>query len=186
MRNPYEILGVPQGASIERVNNAYREKARQYNESCQSDKLRELNEAYDSIIMDSSGNSCGSYYSGPDYSDIRAKINSRRLEDAQLLLDGVPENMRDAEWYYLKGTVFQKRGWLEEAINNLAHACNMAPSNDTYRRAYDAACQAQNGGYKAQRNNSRDDGCDFCSICTGLICADTCCECMGGDLMPCC
>ena len=36
-----------------------------------------------------------------------------------------------------------------------------------------------NGGYGA-------NGCSTCDICQGLICADCCCECMGGDLIRCC
>ena len=28
--------------------------------------------------------------------------------------------------------------------------------------------------------------CDACDMCSGLICADCCCECMGGDLISCC
>jgi molecular chaperone DnaJ len=188
MRNPYEVLGVPNGASMERVNAAYRELSRQYTESHQQSKLDELNAAYDSIVMSSSSTQSGSYYySGNDYSDIRAKINSHRLEDAQMLLDGIPQQNRDAEWYYLKGTIYQKKGWLEEAMKNLGTASNMDPTNDTYRKAYENVSQAANGGYKAGRkSSSSDDGCDFCSICTGLICADSCCECMGGDLIPCC
>ncbi|HBN81189.1 MAG TPA: molecular chaperone DnaJ, partial [Ruminococcaceae bacterium] len=28
--------------------------------------------------------------------------------------------------------------------------------------------------------------CSACDACSSLICADCCCECMGGDLIPCC
>ena len=29
-------------------------------------------------------------------------------------------------------------------------------------------------------------GCNACDMCSSLICADCCCECMGGDLISCC
>ncbi len=29
-------------------------------------------------------------------------------------------------------------------------------------------------------------GCNTCDMCSGLLMADCCCECMGGDLIPCC
>ncbi|NCU32158.1 MAG: molecular chaperone DnaJ, partial [Candidatus Moranbacteria bacterium] len=28
--------------------------------------------------------------------------------------------------------------------------------------------------------------CTPCNVCSSLICADCCCECMGGDLISCC
>jgi tetratricopeptide (TPR) repeat protein len=150
--------------------------------------IDELNEAYDSVIMNSSsaGYSAGGY-SNPvsDYSDIRAKINSGRLDDAQTILDGIPEYSRDAQWYYLKGTVQQKRGWLEEAAKNFATASNLDPSNNTYKMAYNKVNNARTGGYRTERHSEKK-GCSGCDMCTGLICADCCCECFGGDLIPCC
>ncbi len=191
MRNPYEVLGVPVGAPIEQVKAAYKLLAQKY----QSDqrKMDEINQAYDSIIMNygsSSGYTNAGYSSaGTDYSDIRAKINSGRLDDAQILLDGMPEHSRDAQWYYLKGTVMQKRGWLEEAANNFATASRMDPSNNTYKMAYNKVINARSGGYRTERRKSRsgkDNDCNYCNCCCDLLCADACCECMGGDLISCC
>lgn len=192
MRNPYEVLGIPQGASPEQINAAYRELMRRYQDSGDSRKADELNEAYDAIVMGGSGGNNYSNYSGysstPDYSDIRAKINSGRLDDAQILLDGMPDGMRDAQWYYLKGTIQQKRGWLEEAAKNFATASNLDPSNNTYKMAYNKVSNARSGGYRTERRSSEEkkSGCSGCDMCTGLLCADCCCECFGGDLIPCC
>lgn len=199
MRNPYDVLGIPQGATTEQVNAAYRELMRKYQAGGETSKIDELNEAYDSIIMNgqsggysAGGNGYGSYSNGysynPDYSDIRAKINSGRLDDAQTLLDGIPEGARNAEWHYLKGTVQQKRGWLEEAAKNFAIASNLEPSNSTYRIAYENVYKARSGGYRTERRSSEKEksGCSGCDICSGLLCADCCCECFGGDLIPCC
>lgn len=189
MRNPYEVLGIPQGAPSEQINAAYRELMRRYQDSGDSRKIDELNEAYDAIVM-GAGSSGGykSYSSAPDYSDIRAKINSGRLDDAQTLLDGMPDGMRDAQWYYLKGTIQQKRGWLEEAAKNFATASNLDPSNNTYKMAYNKVSNARSGGYKTERHSEegKKSGCSGCDMCTGLLCADCCCECFGGDIIPCC
>ncbi len=191
MRNPYDVLGVPQGATSEQVNAAYKELLRRYQDSGQANKIDEINAAYDAIIMGGSASAHSGYshsgysYGKADYSDIRAKINAGRLDDAQILLDGIPENGRDAQWYYLKGTVQQKRGWLEEAAKNFATASNLDPSNNTYKMAYNKINNARSGGYRTERK-SKNSGCSSCDICSGLLCADCCCECFGGDLIPCC
>lgn len=180
MRNPYEVLGIPHGAGMEQVNAAYRELLRRYRDGNNQSMVDEINEAYDSIVMGGS-----SYADSTDYSDIRAKINSGRLDDAQTLLDGMPEYTRNAEWYYLKGTIQQKRGWLEEAAKNFATASNLDPSNNIYKMAYNKVNNSRTGGYKTERREEKR-GCSGCEMCTGLICADCCCECFGGDLIPCC
>lgn len=184
MRDPYEVLGIPRGAGAEQVNAAYKELLRKYHSTGQTNKIDELNEAYDAVIMGTSGSSGGSY-SASDYSDIRAKINAGRLDDAQILLDGMPESRRDAQWYYLKGVIQQKRGWLEEAAKNYATASNLDPSNNTYKAAYNNISKARSGGYRTERR-SNSSGCSACDICSALLCADCCCECMGGDLIRCC
>lgn len=189
MTDPYRVLGVPAGASPEQVDAAYRELMRRYSET-DPQRIAELNEAYDAIVMNYGSrdgySSAGSYsYQGSaDYSDVRAKINSGRLEDAQVILDGIPEWSRDAQWYYLKGTIQQKRGWLEEAAKNFETANVMDPSNREYEAAYRKVTTARSGGFRTEREDRR--GCSGCEICEGLLCADCCCECMGGDLIPCC
>lgn len=210
MKNPYEVLGIPEGAPIEQVKAAYKELAKKYQEQGYENgpladiarrKAQELDEAYDSIIMSGSSQSSynstysgygryqqpsGGYYStAPGYDDIRAKIKSGRLDDAQLLLDGIPESERGGEWFYLKGTIQQRRGWLEEAAKNFESACRLDPSNSTYSAAYNNVMSARSGGYKTRRRDD-DDDCSPCRICSGLICADCCCESLGGDLIPCC
>lgn len=189
MRDPYEVLGVPRGASAEQINAAYKKLLRTYHSTGQANRIDELNAAYDAVIIGTQPHSGASYSSSnggaSDYSDIRAKINAGRLEDAQILLDGMPESRRDAQWYYLKGVIQKKRGWLEEAAKNFATASNLDPSNNTYKAAYNSINKARSGGYRTERRNNKS-GCSAWDICTGLLCADCCCECMGGDLIKCC
>ena len=212
MRNPYDVLGVPQGASIDQVNAAYRELARKYQSEAYTNgqlsgvaekKMQELNDAYDAIVLgaQSSASSQGSASSGgysrstynttsggqSEFADIRAKIKGGRLDDAQILLDGTPGYKRNAEWYYLKGTIQQRRGWLTEAAKNFEAACNMDPQNSTYRAAYENVNESATGGFRTERKRKNgDSGCSACDICSGLLCADCCCECFGGDCIPCC
>ena len=46
---------------------------------------------------------------------------------------------RDAEWYFLKGSVLYRRGWLEEAKEHFFRATQMDPENMEYRNAYNQA-----------------------------------------------
>ena len=40
--------------------------------------------------------------------------------------------------------------------------------------------------YDPYRSYGGNGSCNACDVCQGLVCADCCCECMGGDLIPCC
>ncbi len=196
MNNPYEILGVHNNASDEEIRQAYREKAREITQdgengdSSAEARLTAINDAYDTIIL--SRGSSGSYHQSrasdgvfSEYTDIRQKIQAGRIEDALLLLDGIPQERRGAEWHFLKGTICHRRGWLEQAMEHFQHAAAMEPQNAEYRAAYDAMQQNSAGGFRTSRRTG-NRGCSGCEICEGLICADCCCECMGGDLIPCC
>lgn len=206
MRNPYEVLGLPQDASLDDVKKAYRELARIHNNDYQ--KMDELNAAYDAIVMNfgnknrsntyANTNSQYTYNSDPadgisEFGDIRAKLNNGRIDDAEMLLDGIPHPRRNAEWFYLKGTIQHHRGWLESAAESFERAHNMEPQNPEYSAAFKQLNREKKGHYRQERNTNQNSGCctpcgscDGCDICTGLCCADCCCECMGGDLIRCC
>ncbi len=198
MNDPFAVLGLSQNATDEQIREAYRLLARRYQEQIDAgnnvsdalQQMQELDAAYDAIILSRSGGSGGyasaqsSYTAQSDYSDIRRTIRAGRLDDAQTILDGIPEGRRDAEWYFLKGTVQQRKGWLEEASGNFAAACRLDPSNAEYRAAYNDMQNSRSGGYRTQRSGGGHVS--PCDICTGLMCADCCCECMGGDLIRCC
>ena len=210
MRNPYNVLNISENATDEEVKEAYRNLARKYQSDSYSSgplaeiaakKMRELDNAYDTIILSrrssGSGNSSNTgnsrntnkttgyqqYNNSSSFSDIRAKIAANRIDDAETLLDGVPKSLRNAEWYFLKGTVQYRRGWFEEAQKNYAAACSMDPNNGEYKAAFNNVTNLRQGGYRTRQTNS---GCSACDICSSLICADCCCECFGGDIVPCC
>ncbi len=174
------------------------------------EKMKEINEAYDQIqrqrkqqqsSRSGQGYSQGGYsqsgYSrgyagqgGSQFADIRQLLNANRVSDAEELLEGIPQSRRDAEWYFLRGRVFYVRGWLDQAYNYYVRANQMSPGNAEYQTALNQLMWQRNtgrpaGGYGDYRN-VQTGGASGCDMCMGLICADTCCECMGGDLISCC
>ena len=98
---------------------------------------------------------------------------------------GVPSQARDAEWFFLKGSVLHKKGWLEEAYNHFATACRMDPNNFEYRQALNRSDAGRHTG-SYHTGPATGQGCSTCDVCQTLICMDCCCECMGGDLIACC
>lgn len=206
MNDPYAVLGVSKNATDEEIKNAYRELARKYhpdnyNDNPLSDlageKMKEINEAYDQIMNMRRGGgyskNSGGYSTGASqFPEIRSLINQGRLEQAQELLDGVPPQNRDAEWYFLNGTVAYRRGHFDKAYTSYATATRMDPANPEYREAF-ARLQRSSGHYAGnpygnpyRSSGNMGGGCTGCDVCQGLICADCCCECLGGDLIRCC
>ena len=200
MKDPYSLLGVNKNATDEEIKNAYRELARKYHPDNYQDnplselaaeKMKEINEAYDAIINSRRGRK-GTYTgdfnqsSASAFPEVRSLIAQNRLEQAQEILDGVPVSNRNAEWYFLNGTVLYRRGWFDQAYTSFATASRMEPSNPEYRNALNRASAQANRGYNPYRSYGGANDCNSCDCCANLLCADCCCECMGGDLIPCC
>ena len=201
MTDPYGVLGISPNASDDEVKTAYRELARKYHPDnyqgnpladLAGDKMKEINQAYDQIMNQrrggnqtgssySSGSYAGGYSSGSSqFADIRRLITSGRITQAEELLDGVPPTRRDAEWHFLKGSVQYSRGWLDNAYQNFARACEMDPGNSEYRAALNQLqWQRQTGRAPGfQQNVGYGQGCSLCDICTAMYCANCCCDCM--------
>lgn len=191
MKNPYEVLGVSPSATDEEIKAAYRRLAKKYHPDHYTDnplselaqeKMKEINEAYDTIVRQRQNG--GRQSNGSAFSDVRNLISQRRYAQAEELLDGVPSDSRNAEWYYLKGHVLYQKGWLEEANRYFYQAVQMEPNNPEYRAAVNRSQYQRSGGYRPAAG--QNSGCSPCDVCGTLICTDCCCECMGCDFIRCC
>ncbi len=203
MRNPYEVLGIREGASEDEIKRAYRELVKKYHPDQYTDnplsklaeeKLSEINEAYDYIMKNRSSSSRGysqqkkdswdSYENDSSLNQVKININRGNIAAAEKLLNRI--SVRNGEWYYLKGLIFLQRGWYNEAYTHIQTAVNMEPDNYEYR----SALNRLNMTGSAYRGNAYgrgyNQGPDLCQICTCLWCSDCCCECGGGDLIGCC
>ena len=169
-----------------RINSANRQPTQQTSYQDTGYRQPQDPQAYAQSNDSQTGSSSG-------MADIRRMIQTNRLVEAEELLDGIPANNRDAEWYFLKGSVYFSRGWLDDALNHFNTACRLNPNNPEYRAALNRMMWQKQGNMGGSHDHpyltprsSRTGGCDACSMCQGLICADCCCECMGGDLISCC
>lgn len=190
MKDPYEVLGVPHGASEEEIKKAYRDLARKYHPDnyannpladLAQEKMKEINEAYDTLMKGGSAPNVSSSYSsgssgasGGAFGQVRELIRQGRIDMAESMLDGIATH--NAEWYYLRGVIAQRRGWMDEAAQNFRIAVNMDPQNYEYRNAANAASGAGAYTYRQQEyGNSQSD--DLCNLCGSLMCLNCLCDC---------
>ena len=222
MTDPYQVLGVSPNASDEEVKTAYRNLAKKYHPDnyanspladLASEKMKEINEAYDTVMAQrkrqrqSGGSAGGGYsygyggYSGgyaggsrsgsSSFADVRQMIQNGRIADAEQILDGVPQESRNAEWYFLKGMVLYQRGWMDESFQYVSRAAQMDPGNQEYRMALNQLQNQRNGvfggfnPYGPQGGMGMNNAC--CNLCAQMaICQFCCTPCDGpADCSPC-
>jgi len=205
-KNPFVVLGVSKDATQAEVQSAYERLRDEYRMEIHIEgeegkkaakKLSELEDAYqEAMELLASGAEVKGIYN-----HVADLIKRRNYDDAQAALDKVSD--RDAEWHYYQSAVYHGKGWNYEAKAQLEMAINMDPENQKYKDTLErmknheadpqGAKQGAAGGGNRQRSydtyedmqrNTRRSTAGDC--CASLICADCCCECMGGDLIRCC
>ncbi|KUO71987.1 MAG: molecular chaperone DnaJ, partial [Clostridia bacterium BRH_c25] len=201
MRNPYEVLGIREGTDAEGIRRAYMELVKKYHpdqyqnnplSDLAEEKLKEINEAYDYLMkkaeaqggirssrqQEERGYRNNQEDAGRSYYDqARAYVNMGNVAAAEEILNNI--SFRGGEWYYLKGLIFMRRGWYNEAVTSLKTAVDMEPGNYEFRDALNRVVNT-NRQYQSTVYNRRgySTGPDLCSLCQCLICTDCCCECM--------
>lgn len=208
MTDPYSVLGVSRNATDDEIKKAYRELARKYHPDryasspdlaeVASEKMKEINAAYDAINDERSGrgasqgsgaSSYGGYggYGGynpntnntnsanfPKYQTVRSMINRGIIYEADNILSSIPEDEHDAEWYFLKACILTKRANYTDALYYYDMACSMDPYNTEYSLA--------RSNFKARftRSSEADQttgaGCSTCDLCSLLLCTNCCCS----------
>ena len=212
INDPYQVLGVSPNASEEEIKRAYREQSRKYHPDSYADnpladlaeeKFKEVQEAYDQIMKSRSGtggygNSYGSYQNqgfgrqggadSPELQSVYSYLASRNYRDALQVLNRI-EN-RSARWYYYSAVANAGMGNGLNALEHARQAVNMEPGNPEYRNLLNQLEASGNryqsgryGGGPVQNYGGQSYG--LGNFCCDLWCADTLCECMGGDLCSC-
>ena len=116
MNDPYQVLGVSEGATDEEVKKAYRDLARKYHPDNYHDnpladlaqeRMKEINAAYEQITKERNGGGrAGGYGGGPQYrpsgsstssvlQQVRVAVNSGDLSRAEALLAACDPYLRD-------------------------------------------------------------------------------------------
>ena len=213
MKDPYQVLGVPETATDEEIKKAYRDLARKYHPDNYHDnpladlaqeKMKDINAAYEQITKERSGRGSGgssysSYGSGGTAYQRQQQYGSQSSSGSSVLqqvrlainsgnlsrAEALLANYSDhnAEWNFLKGAVCYRRGWMDEAKRYYQTACQMDPGNAEYRSALDFM---ENASQTAYRPNGGTFGTEFCggNPCLTLCCLYTLCN--GGGYFFCC
>lgn len=212
-KNPYDVLGISRNASEDEIKRAYREMSRKYHPDANvnnpladlaEEKFKEIQEAYNEIMREREqgrgsygygyGGSRTGYrgsgsYGGQQNVEFQAAanfVNSGRYQEAINLLNRMSE--RNAMWYYLSAVANANIGSNVLAREHARQAVNMEPGNMTYRQLLN---QLEMSGTRYQANpygggfNYPSSSCGTGNACCDLWCADSLCECMGGDLCQC-
>ncbi len=208
-KNPFVVLGVSENATQAEVREAYEKLRDEYRLAIHVEgdegkkaakKLSELEEAYRAAMekLSSAGEVKGLY------DHVASLLRSKKYDEAQSALDKVSD--RGAEWHYYQSAVYHGKGWYYEAKAQLEMAIGMDPENQKYKdtmermKNHDSSSYGDEGASSDAAKNagprrsydtyedmeSRTRRATAGDCCTTLICADCCCECMGGDLIRCC
>ena len=215
MTDPYKVLGVSTSATDDEIKRAYRELSRKYHPDSYAnnplsdlaeEKFKEVQEAYNTIMKEREhGYSRGSSATGSSYGggfggysqgssnelySVYTLLNQRRFREA--LNELSREGNRSAKWYYYSAVANAGLGNNIAALEHAKIAYNMEPANREYAQFLDQLQYGNNRYQQASYGYGRTSSpygnnqeCGTGNLCCDLWIADSCCECMGGDLCSC-
>lgn len=189
MSDPYVVLGVDASDSDEKIKKAYRDLVKKYHpdhyqnnplSELAEEKMKEVNEAYDTIVkMRTNGSARGGSYgqsaSSGDatFSRVRQLLDLGNIQEAQQILE--QKSARGAEWHYLMGRVMYQKGWLDEARTHFRTAATIDPRNAEYQQAAAYLDQQAGRGFQQyQRGGMATTDCCLPFLCGAYCCGGSC------------
>ena len=136
MRDPYEVLGVPRGASDEEIKKAYRRLSRQYhpdanvnnpNKDAAEEKFKEVQAAYKSIMDGTSQNGYGGYnsgYGGQYGGGFGGFGGFSGFDDFERYTRRTTGEDRSEDMYFNAAARYIQNGSYDEALNVLKNISN--------------------------------------------------------------
>ncbi|MEF9988199.1 MAG: J domain-containing protein [Christensenella sp.] len=187
--NPYEVLGVSQNATEDEIKTAYRGLVKKYHpdrfasdpvrQAAASEKLKQINAAYDMLTKMKNGNYSAAQGGSPQFAAVRAAIARGDIGNAEAMLNSMSE--RNAEWHYLMGVILFRRGWYDGAAEHFNMAYQMEPGNAEYEQAMRQMSQGAGsymdfgGGGDASSSKKLWGICSTC-LCLGCAASGMCCR----------
>ena len=139
IKNPYKVLGVPDGADMDTVTAAYKKLAKKYhpdlnpNDKAAAAKMAEINAAYDQIKNGTAGGAQTDPFtgrrrsgaaSGTDYlKSVQSFLMHGQYQQALNLLNNIED--RGARWHYLAAVAYSGLQNRNEAVRHAKAACEV-------------------------------------------------------------